>query len=188
MPSLRYIVVFVYTQERCPRRSIHLQSNAVNGTCQTASNEKWGRMTDSVLKHEIAEEQAHVTRMYDRLDVLRERAAADLRRVHGEETTGTDQAWSERESLSTLYSGRHAQLSSVERGLCFGRIDNLDETRFQVGRIGLFDDDYEPILVDWRAPAAQAFYRATPANPLGVARRRHIRLHGRTVVAVDDDV
>jgi len=151
-------------------------------------NETGGRMTDGVLKHEIAEEQGHVTRLYDRLDVLRERAAADLRRVHGEETTGTDQAWSERESLSSLYSGRHAQLSSVERGLCFGRIDNLDETRFHIGRIGLFDDDYEPILVDWRAPVAQAFYRATPANPLGVTRRRHIRLHGRTVVAVDDDV
>src|SRR3954464_13578713 len=91
-------------------------------------SENGGRMTDSVMKHEIAEEQGHVTRLYDRLDVLRERAAADLRRVHGEETTGTDQAWSERESLSTLHSGRHAQLSSVERGLCFGRVDNLDQT------------------------------------------------------------
>ncbi|HEU4947068.1 MAG TPA: DNA/RNA helicase domain-containing protein [Kribbella sp.] len=145
-------------------------------------------MTDSVLKHEIAEEQGHVTMLYDRLDVLRERAAADLRRVHGEETTGTNQALTERESMSVLFSRRHAQFSSVERGLCFGRVDNVDESRFHIGRIGLFDDDYEPLLVDWRAPVAQVFYRATAANPLGVTRRRHIRLRGRTVVGVDDDL
>jgi DNA helicase IV len=145
-------------------------------------------VTDSVVKHEIAEEQGYVTMLYDRLDVLRERAAADLQRVHGEETTGNNQGLTERESLSELYSRRHAQLSSVERGLCFGRIDNVDETRFHIGRIGLFDEEYEPILVDWRAPLAQVFYRATAANPLGATRRRHIRLHGRTVVAVDDDL
>ena len=145
-------------------------------------------MTDSTRKHEIAGEQAQVTMLYGRLDVLRERAAADLRRVHGEETTGTDQALTERESMAVLFSRRHNQLSSVERGLCFGRVDNADESRFHVGRIGLFDDDYEPLLIDWRAPAAQVFYRATPANPLGATRRRHIQLQGRTVVGVDDDL
>ncbi|GAA0958696.1 AAA family ATPase [Kribbella koreensis] len=145
-------------------------------------------MTGGTQKHEIAEEQEQVTLLYDRLDVLRERAAADLRRVLGEQTTGTDQALGERESLTTLYSRRHTQLSSVERGLCFGRVDNADESRFHVGRIGLFDDDYEPLLIDWRAPAAQVFYRATAANPLGATRRRHIQLHHRTVVGVDDDL
>jgi hypothetical protein len=60
--------------------------------------------------------------LYDRLDVLRERAAADLRRVQGEETTGTNQALTERESMPLLYSRRFAQFSSVERGLCFGRV------------------------------------------------------------------
>lgn len=145
-------------------------------------------MTRSAQRHEIAEEQEQVTMLYDRLDVLRERAAADLRRVHGEETTGTDQALTERESLSDLYSRRHTQLSSVERGLCFGRVDNVDGSRFHLGRIGIFDDDYEPLLIDWRAPAAQVFYRATAANPLGATRRRHIQLQGRTVVGVDDDL
>ncbi|MBM7789483.1 HelD family protein [Tenggerimyces flavus] len=145
-------------------------------------------MTESTIKHEIAEEQAQVSMLYDRLDVLRERAAADLKRVQGEERLGHDQGDSERDSFSTLYQGRHAQLSSVERGLVFGRVDNTDDTKFHIGRIGLFDDDYEPVLVDWRAPVAQSFYRATPADPMGVIRRRHIRLHQRTVVAVDDDL
>jgi DNA helicase IV len=44
------------------------------------------------------------------------------------------------------------------------------------------------LLVDWRAPAAQPFYRATPANPGGVIRRRHLRTRGREVVAIEDDV
>ena len=77
---------------------------------------------------------------------------------------------------------------TVERGLCFGRIDTDDGATFYIGRIGLFDDDHDPLLIDWRAPVAQPFYRATAADPIGVFRRRHIRLAGRTVVAVDDDI
>src|SRR5882757_1993300 len=156
-------------------------STARSGYASKGNAENGGvTMTDSVEKHEVAEEQGYVTMLYDRLDVLRERAAADLRRVHGEETVGNNQGLTERESMSELYSRRHAQLSSVERGLCFGRIDNADESRFHIGRIGLFDEDYDPLLVDWRAPAAQVFYRATAANPLGATRRRHLRLNGRT--------
>ncbi|HEY3557603.1 MAG TPA: ATP-binding domain-containing protein [Kribbella sp.] len=141
-----------------------------------------------MLEQEIAAEQGEVTAMYERLDVLREKARGELGRVQVEETTGTDQAASERESFTKLYSGRFAQLSSVERGLCFGRIDETAGDRFHIGRIGLFDDDYNPLLIDWRTPVAQVFYRATSAEPLGVKRRRHIRLHGRTVVGVDDDL
>ncbi|MGW6200052.1 HelD family protein [Kribbella sp. NPDC055110] len=133
-------------------------------------------------------EQGEVTVMYERLDVLREKARGELGRVQGEETTGTDQAWSERESFTDLFSGRFSQLSSVERGLCFGRIDETAGDRFHIGRIGLFDEDYNPLLIDWRTPVAQVFYRATAAQPLGVKRRRHIRLRGRTVVGVDDDL
>ncbi|MET9271686.1 ATP-binding domain-containing protein [Kribbella sp. NPDC003557] len=141
-----------------------------------------------MLEQEIAAEQGEVTLMYERLDVLREKARGELGRVQVEETTGTEQAWSERESFTDLFSGRFSQLSSVERGLCFGRIDETAGERFHIGRIGLFDDDYNPLLIDWRTPVAQVFYRATAAEPLGVKRRRHIRLHGRTVVGVDDDL
>lgn len=126
--------------------------------------------------------------MYDRLDILREQARTELDRVQIEETTGTGQGYTERESFTELFSGRFSQLSSVERGLCFGRIDETAGEQFHIGRIGLFDEDYEPLLIDWRTPVAQVFYRATAAEPLGVKRRRHIRLHGRSVVGVDDDL
>ncbi|MGZ0153316.1 HelD family protein [Kribbella sp. WER1] len=149
---------------------------------------QYNRSGAGVLENEIAAEQGDVTAMYARLDVLREKARGELGRVQVEETVGTDQAASERESFTRLYSGRFTQLSSVERGLCFGRIDETAGERFHIGRIGLFDDDYNPLLIDWRTPVAQVFYRATSAEPLGVKRRRHIRLHGRTVVGVDDDL
>ncbi|MEV5410767.1 ATP-binding domain-containing protein [Thermopolyspora sp. NPDC052614] len=57
-----------------------------------------------------------------------------------------------------------------------------------IGRIGLTDDGQRRLLIDWRAPVAQPFYRATPAAPMGVRRRRHLRTKGREVIAVDDDL
>ena len=53
-----------------------------------------------MLEQEIAAEQGEVTIMYERLDVLREKARGELGRVQVEETTGTDQSWSERESFT----------------------------------------------------------------------------------------
>ncbi|MEU0554321.1 ATP-binding domain-containing protein [Dactylosporangium sp. NPDC006015] len=63
------------------------------------------------------------------------------------------------------------------------------EVRY-IGRIGIFDEDndYEPLLIDWRAPASRPFYLATAAAPEGVRRRRHIRTEQRTVTGVDDEV
>ena len=57
-----------------------------------------------------------------------------------------------------------------------------------IGRIGLRDDEHEPRLIDWRAPAARPFYAATPKDPDGLIRRRHIYTTGRTVTGVDDEV
>ncbi len=73
-------------------------------------------------------------------------------------------------------------------GLCFGRLDFTGGERLHVGRIGLTDDRHDTLLVDWRAPAAEPFYRATPAEPYGVTRRRHLRTRGRDVLDVEDDV
>ena len=50
------------------------------------------------------------------------------------------------------------------------------------------DNEYEPLLMDWRAPAARPFYLATAASPEGVRRRRHLRTRRREVIAIDDEV
>ena len=89
-----------------------------------------------------------------------------------------------------LHTERLVALDAAESGLCFGRLDrrDVDVPRY-IGRIGLLaeDGDEEPLLVDWRAPAAQPFYTATPLHDLGVRRRRHIRTRGRTVVGIADE-
>ena len=75
-------------------------------------------------------------------------------------------------------------------GLCFGRLDLQTGERRHIGRIGLRDEsgEGEPLLIDWRAPAARAFYVATAGGPHGVRRRRHITMRGRRVTGVNDEV
>ncbi|OXM62219.1 helicase [Amycolatopsis vastitatis] len=141
---------------------------------------------------ELAREQAYVTTLYAKLDAERleaqRRLDETLRR-----TGGTPQARTERDVATTLYTDRLAQLGSVEQGLAFGRLDfvpeSAEETTY-IGRLGLFDEDadYQPLLVDWRAPVARPFYLATAASPEGVRRRRHLRSLSRKVTGFDDEI
>jgi DNA helicase IV len=89
-----------------------------------------------------------------------------------------------------MYTDRLAALRAAEHGLAFGRLDAEDGERRYVGRLGLLDEEneYEPLLMDWRAPAARPFYTATAASPEGIRRRRHLRTRRRDVIAVDDEV
>ncbi|MEU9827975.1 HelD family protein [Micromonospora chersina] len=127
--------------------------------------------------------------LYDRLDGMRDQAA---RRLTEElrTTGGTQQARSQRDSAVRMYADQVEQYSAVETGLCFGRLDGDDDSCRYVGRIGIFDTsgDYDPLLIDWRAPAARAFYLATAANPQGVRRRRHLRTRERKVTGLNDEV
>ncbi|MEV0005752.1 AAA family ATPase [Micromonospora sp. NPDC050980] len=127
--------------------------------------------------------------LYDRLDGLREQAARrldeELRR-----TGGTQQARSQRDATVAMYADQVEQFSAVESGLCFGRLDGDDGATRYIGRIGIFDTagDYDPLLMDWRAPAARPFYLATAANPQGIRRRRHLRTRDRKVTGLNDEV
>jgi len=137
---------------------------------------------------EIAQEQVQVDVVYGRLDELRAQARARLAAVRREGPTGSPQNRSERDAFATLYEDRVAQLEAVEERLVFGRLDLDDASTRYVGRIGLTDHEQTPLLTDWRAPAARAFYRATAAHPDGVRRRRHVVTRGRTVTGVEDEV
>lgn len=133
-------------------------------------------------------EQTYVTSVYQRLDELRSHTRQRLAQVRQGGAMGTHQNRSERDAFATLYEDRLALLESVEHRLVFGRL-NLDagESRY-IGRIGLLSEDHQPILTDWRAPAARPFYQATAANPQGVRMRRHIQTKDRTVIAIEDDL
>ncbi|MDP1806040.1 MAG: AAA family ATPase, partial [Acidimicrobiales bacterium] len=83
---------------------------------------------------------------------------------------------------------RLADLQVGESGLGFGRIDPLAGDHLYIGRVAVADEDNEPLVVDWRAPAAEPFYRATARHAMGLARRRHLILRGRRVVGHDDEL
>jgi DNA helicase IV len=142
----------------------------------------------SSQSEEVAREQQYVSMLYGRLDDLRGRAEHELTRVRLD-SGGTQQNFVERDVAARELGGRLVQLDAAEDGLCFGRLDLETGERRYIGRIGILDedDDYEPLLIDWRAPAARAFYTATSAVPLEVRRRRHIHTRLRTVVGLDDD-
>ncbi|TVZ05132.1 helicase [Trebonia kvetii] len=137
---------------------------------------------------EITHEQAYLTMLYGRLDALRAATGQRLAEVRLGPTAENDQGWSEREAFVQEYQDRAAELDAAERNLCFGRLDFDDADRLYIGRIGLRSDDYDQVLVDWRARAAEPFYRATPRERCGVTRRRHLHTAGRRVVSLDDDV
>jgi DNA helicase IV len=138
---------------------------------------------------ELDREQSYISVLYGRLDVLRERAG---RRMAGvlRQAGGTHQARVERETFSAMYRQQLAQFDAAENGLCFGRLEFNDGELRYVGRLGIHadTDDYEQLLMDWRADAARPFYLATAASPGDVRVRRHIKSKGRTVVGIDDEV
>ncbi|GAA2426372.1 RNA polymerase recycling motor ATPase HelR [Streptomyces macrosporus] len=77
-----------------------------------------------------------------------------------------------------------ARLRTLRRfglDLCLGRMVGADDPEpLYIGRLGLTDSTGRRLLVDWRSPAAEPFFGATHANPMGLASRRRYRwTHGR---------
>jgi DNA helicase IV len=137
----------------------------------------------------VRTEQEYVTMLYRLLDQARENSRRELAGVRaGGGAGGTHQARLERDISAAEHAKRLAQLDLTERGLCFGRTDDDKRNTLYIGRIGLRDGAYELKLIDWRAPAARPFYAATPGNPVGLVRRRHIYTRRRAVTGVDDEV
>ena len=103
---------------------------------------------------------------------------------------GTNQARFEREAFTENVADRLAQLDIGDAALVFGRIDHDDHhgDSLYIGRVGVWDRAQDPIVVDWRAPASEPFYRATGAEPLGLTRRRHFATRGRTLLDIDDEL
>ncbi|GAA1191750.1 RNA polymerase recycling motor ATPase HelR [Streptomyces hebeiensis] len=72
-----------------------------------------------------------------------------------------------------------ARLRTLRRfgvDLCLGRMVGADNQEpVYVGRLGLTDSTGRRLLLDWRSPAAEPFFGATHANPMGLASRRRYR-------------
>ena len=138
---------------------------------------------------EVAAEQAYVTAAYARLESMRA-AAERVRTAYADvRAGGTHQARLERDIAWDVTQRRLADLDIGESPLIFGRLDLERAVRWYVGRLAVEDESHTPLVVDWRAPVAEPFYRATAVSPMSVVRRRHIITRkGREVVDVDDEV
>lgn len=138
---------------------------------------------------DLPAEQAHLDRIYARLDAEIDATRRRLTSVRGQRVGGLHQARFEREAFAGHLEDRLSALLAQRRDdLCFGRIDMASGEVFYIGRLGLADEHQEPLLIDWRAPAAAPFYQATPAAPLRVVRRRHFLTRARQIVSIEDEV
>ncbi len=135
---------------------------------------------------ELRSEQDYIADLYVRLDAERARVAAEYRAA----LRGTGGTPMERDVQVRDSAKRARRLDVADTGLCFGRLDPVAGDHSYIGRIGILDEeaDYEPLLLDWRAPASRAFYVATGAHPEGMRRRRQFHSHGRRLVGFTDEV
>ncbi|MGC4864033.1 HelD family protein [Micromonospora sp. DT53] len=146
-------------------------------------------MTDQTgLEQEIAVEQRHLDRVYARLAELRQSAVRAERDGYRMARVGTHGALVERDAMVFHAAQRRHTLDAEHEGLVFGRLDLRDRQVLHVGRLGIRDENAVTLVVDWRAPAAAAFYQATPAQPLDVVRRRTIQSRAERVTRIEDDL
>lgn len=141
---------------------------------------------------EFDEEQRYIDHAYECLEQTRA-DAWQIREMNEASTGGTFQARYERNAFDEVLVGRLTQLDLGDSALVFGRIDRLTESpetieSFHIGRIAVADAHREPIVVDWRAPVAEPFYRATGREPMGLARRRHFSVQGRELLGIEDEL
>lgn len=133
---------------------------------------------------ELAAEQAHVDHAYARL-LVRRGLVDEL----GEDVVNSSPgARLERDEREAVRARWNRELRLGDLPLCFGRIDMVGADTWHIGRIGVDDEGGDRLVVDWRAPVAEPFYRATPNAPAGVIRRRHLRCRAATVLGLDDEL
>jgi DNA helicase IV len=141
---------------------------------------------------DLADEQALIDHAYDCLESSRA-AAWRLRDLSEADLGGTFQARFERNAFDEAVVKRLADLDLGNAALVFGRIDRYAESpdtleSFHIGRLAVADQASEPVVVDWRAPVAEPFYRATGREPMGLARRRHFSVEGRSLLGIEDEL
>lgn len=140
---------------------------------------------------DLAAEQKFIAHAYDRLESMRRAAQEMMESVLATPKGGTHQARAERDVVVRQSLNRLERLEIGDQALCFGGIDYSrslsDVSEFHIGRVAVSDDDMEPLVVDWRAPVAEPFYRATGKDPMELSRRRHFAVEHRQVVSIEDE-
>ena len=141
---------------------------------------------------EMAEEQAYILFAYECLEASKT-GAMKIRELTSSGPGGTFQARLERNVFDENLVHRLEQLELGDAALVFGRIDRTSDDddsveAFHIGRLAVADANREPVVVDWRAPVAEPFYRATGREPMGLLRRRHFVVEAARLLALEDEL
>ncbi len=152
---------------------------------------------DGMTSAAFEEEHAYVELAYAALDGLRSRIEESMQQALELPRGGTPQARLERDVTIETSLTRLSRLEVGAHPLLFGRIDLAEapsaddgegdkvQTSYHIGRISLSDDSGDPLVVDWRAPVAEAFYRATVLHPMNLRRRWHLAVAQRHLVGLE---
>ena len=129
---------------------------------------------------EVAAEQAALNHALASLGTMRQRAERLLQDLMAAGSPDLDYV--------AALSRRVSLLADSPRPLLFGRIDEEDGPTWRIGRRHVEDVRSDPVVIDWRAPVAVPFYRASAKDALGLTRRRQIMVDRGSVMAVADDL
>ncbi|WP_394854454.1 HelD family protein [Streptomyces albogriseolus] len=140
----------------------------------------------------LARERSHLTASRAALRAMREDVEAlDIRDVTAN--------WVNAEVLQHQIEERIKALADLsDTPLFFGRLDYLHAPgaeraegaqgeRFYIGRRHVHDADGDPMVIDWRAPVSQPFYRASKKDPMDVGLRRRFGYTGGDLTAYEDE-
>jgi DNA helicase IV len=133
-------------------------------------------------------EQAHLAASRAALRRMRERTEALF--ATGDTVAGDGYS---AEALGITLARRVAELADhPDTPLFFGRLDHAVDSAhpgqtYHIGRRHVVDDSGDPMVLDWRAPVSRAFYQASAAQPMGVARRRRFGYSGGDLTSFEDE-
>ena len=140
----------------------------------------------------LSRERAHLTHSRAALRSMRE----DVESLDIRDVTAN---WVNAEVLARQIDDRVKALADLSHTpLFFGRLDYLhspgadraegaEGERFYIGRRHVHDADGDPMVIDWRAPVSQPFYRASKKNPLDIALRRRFGYTAGDLTAYEDE-
>ncbi|MEU8931393.1 UvrD-helicase domain-containing protein [Streptomyces sp. NPDC048409] len=140
----------------------------------------------------LSRERAHLAGSRAALRAMRE----DVESLDIRDVTAN---WVNAEVLARQIEERIKALADLsDTPLFFGRLDYLhapgadqaegaDGERFYIGRRHVHDHDGDPMVIDWRAPVSQPFYRASKKDPLDVSLRRRFGYTRGDITAYEDE-
>ncbi|MDW8810595.1 AAA family ATPase [Streptomyces scabiei] len=140
----------------------------------------------------LSRERSHLAASRSALRAMRE----DVEALDIKDVTAN---WVNAEVLARQIQERIKSLADLSHTpLFFGRLDYLhapgadraegaDGERFYIGRRHVHDADGDPMVIDWRAPVSQPFYRASRTDPLDVGLRRRFGYTGGDLTAYEDE-